>query len=133
MDVLVQNAWRIGLKTCLALKVGYFENEKKAAQEVEIDVNVFCPFEKIKTPLCIENIVDYDFIFNSVQTLKTLPHHDFLEDFVIHLMAILFQNKKIDSVQIKMHKKHIYQGLAEPVVALHLSRENWQKKHATFL
>ena len=91
----------------LDISVGIHDFEKKKKQKVKFNIIV------LTAPLLkpnnndLSSIVNYEEIINEIENLVKESHHELLEELAENIFEILFKNKIIKKVSLKLEKLEI--------------------------
>ena len=91
----------------LDLKLGYYEFEKEKSQKVKFNLEV--DYED-KKPTCdddIKSIVNYGKLVKLIKKLTKNKHYNFLETLAEDVFDVLFKDKRIGKIMLKIEKIEI--------------------------
>ena len=91
----------------LNIFIGIHNFEKKKKQKVRFNIEVITnPFVKPNNK-DLTTILNYEEIINKIKILVKKKHHELLEDLAENIFTIIFQNKLVKKVRIKIEKLEI--------------------------
>ena len=91
----------------LNLKLGYYEFEKEEAQKVKFNLEVFYEDKKPTNDGDIKSIVNYGKIVKLIKKLTKNKHYNFLESLAEDVFDVLFKDKRIGKIILKIEKLEI--------------------------
>ena len=91
----------------LNLKLGYYEFEKKEAQKVKFNLEVFYEDKKPTSDVDIKSIVNYGKIVKLIKKLTKYKHYNFLESLAEDVFDVLFKDKRIGKIMLQIEKLEI--------------------------
>ena len=91
----------------LNLKLGYYEFEKEEAQKVKFNLEVFYEDKKPTNDGDIKSIVNYGKIVKLIKKLTKNKHYNFLESLAEDVFDVLFKDKRIGKIMLKIEKLEI--------------------------
>ena len=91
----------------LNIFIGIHKFEKKKKQKVRFNIEVITnPFVKPNNK-DLTTILNYEEIINKIKILVKKEHHELLEDLAENIFTIIFQNRLVQKVKIKIEKLEI--------------------------
>ena len=91
----------------LNIFIGIHDFEKKKKQKVRFNIEVITnPFVKPNNK-DLTTILNYEEIINKIKILVKKRHHELLEDLAENIFTIIFQNRLVQKVKIKIEKLEI--------------------------
>ena len=91
----------------LNIFIGIHDFEKKKKQRVRFNIEVITnPFVKPNNK-DLKTILNYEEIINKIKDLVKKEHHELLEDLAENIFTIIFQNRLVQKVKIKIEKLEI--------------------------
>ena len=91
----------------LNIFIGIHNFEKKKKQRVRFNIEVITnPFVKPNNK-DLKTILNYQEIINKIKDLVKKEHHELLEDLAENIFTIIFQNRLVQKVKIKIEKLEI--------------------------
>ena len=91
----------------LNIFIGIHDFEKKKKQRVRFNIEVETNPNTKPSNKDFSTIVDYETLVNKIKTLVKKEHHELLEELAENIFRIIFQNKLVKKVNIKLEKLHI--------------------------
>ena len=91
----------------LDLKLGYYDFEKEKAQKVKFSLEIDYKDKKPTNDKDIKSIVNYGQIVKLIRKLTKNKHYNFLETLAEDTFDVLFKDKRIDKITLKIEKLEI--------------------------
>ena len=91
----------------LDLKLGYYEFEKEKAQKVKFSLEIDYKDKKPTNDKDIKSIVNYGQIVKLIRKLTKNKHYNFLETLAEDTFNVLFKDKRIGKITLKIEKLEI--------------------------
>ena len=91
----------------LDLKLGYYEFEKEKAQKVKFSLEIDYKDKKPTNDEDIKSIVNYGQIVKLIRKLTKYKHYNFLETLAEDTFDVLFKDKRIGKITLKIEKLEI--------------------------
>jgi len=91
----------------LDISVGIHDFEKKKKQKVKFNIIVLTDPLLKPNNNDLSSIVNYEEIINEIENLVKESHHELLEELAENIFEILFKNKIIKKVSLKLEKLEI--------------------------
>ena len=91
----------------LNIFIGIHDFEKKKKQKVRFNIEVETNPNTKPSNKDFSTIVDYETLVNKIKTLVKKQHHELLEELAENIFKIIFQNKLVKKVNVKLEKLHI--------------------------
>ena len=91
----------------LNISVGIHDFEKKKKQKVKFNIIVLTDPLLKPNNNDLSSIVNYEEIINEIENLVNKSHHELLEELAENIFEILFKNKIIKKVSLKIEKLDI--------------------------
>ena len=91
----------------LDLKLGYYDFEKEYAQKVKFSLDIDYKDKKPTNDKDIKSIVNYGQIVKLIRKLTKNKHYNFLETLAEDTFDVLFKDKRIDKIMLKIEKLEI--------------------------
>ena len=91
----------------LDLKLGYYEFEKEKAQKVKFSLEIDYKDKKPTNDKDIKSIVNYGQIVKLIRKLTNNKHYNFLETLAEDTFNVLFKDKRIGKITLKIEKLEI--------------------------
>ena len=91
----------------LNMFIGIHNFEKKKKQRVRFNIEVVTdPYIKPSNK-DLSTILNYEDLINKIKLLVKKQHHDLIEDLAENIFKIIFQNKLVKKIKIKIEKLDI--------------------------
>ena len=94
----------------LNLKLGYYDFEKINAQKVKFSLEIDYQDKKPSNDKDIKSIVNYSKIVRIIKKLVKNKHYNFLETLAEDVFDVLFKDKRIGKIMLKIEKLEILKG-----------------------
>ena len=91
----------------LDLKLGYYEFEKEKVQKVKFSLEIDYKDKKPTNDKDIKSIVNYGQIVRLIRKLTKNKHYNFLETLAEDTFNVLFKDKRIGKITLKIEKLEI--------------------------
>ena len=91
----------------LDLKLGYYEFEKEKPQKVKFSLEIYYEDKKPTNDKDIKSIVNYGQVVKLIKKLTKNKHYNFLETLAEDVFDILFKDKRIGKIMLKIEKLEI--------------------------
>ena len=91
----------------LDLKLGYYDFEKEKPQKVKFNLDVDYEDKKPTSDKDIKSIVNYGRIVKLIKKLTKNKHYNFLETLAEDVFDVLFKDKRIGKITLKIEKLEI--------------------------
>ena len=91
----------------LNIFIGIHDFEKKKKQRVRFNIEVETNPNTKPSNKDFSTIVDYETLVNKIKALVKKQHHELLEELAENIFKIIFQNKLVKKVNIKLEKLNI--------------------------
>tara|TARA_A100001015_G_scaffold99487_1_gene110572 strand:+ start:193 stop:618 length:426 start_codon:yes stop_codon:yes gene_type:complete len=91
----------------LDLKLGYYEFEKEKAQKVKFSLEIDYKDKKPTNDKDIKSIVNYGQVVKLIRKLTNNKHYNFLETLAEDTFDVLFKDKRIGKITLKIEKLEI--------------------------
>ena len=88
----------------LNIFVGIHNFEKKKKQRVRFNVEILTDPYVIPNNKDLKSIINYEEIVSKIEKLANLKHHELLEDLSENIFNMVFQNKLVKKVNLKIEK-----------------------------
>ena len=72
--------------------------------EIEMDL---CGHATLATAYCLNSILNYEEVVIQIEKLANLKHHELLEDLAENIINIIFKNKLVKKINLKLEKLDI--------------------------
>ena len=94
----------------LDLKLGYYDFEKINTQKVKFSLEIDYQDKKPSNDKDIKSIVNYSKIVRIIKKLVKNKHYNFLETLAEDVFDMLFKDKRIGKIMLKIEKLEILKG-----------------------
>ena len=84
--------------------IGIYEHEKNVKQKIKFNIVIDVNQNTIPDEKDIRSIIDYEKIINKIENLTKSKKYNFLESLVEDSFKEIFEDKRINSVKIKIEK-----------------------------
>ena len=91
----------------LDLKLGYYDFEKEKAQKVKFSLEIDYEDKKPTNDKDIKSIVNYGQVVKLIRKLTKNKHYNFLETLAEDTFDVLFKDKRIGKIRLKIEKLEI--------------------------
>ena len=91
----------------LDLKLGYYEFEKEKPQKVKFSLEIDYEDKKPTSDKDIKSIVNYGEVVKLIRKLTKSKHYNFLETLAEDTFDVLFKDKRIGKIMLKIEKLEI--------------------------
>ena len=91
----------------LDLKLGYYDFEKEKAQKVKFSLEIDYKDKKPTNDKDIKSIVNYGQVVKLIRKLTKIKHYNFLETLAEDTFDVLFKDKRIGKITLKIEKLEI--------------------------
>tara|TARA_B100001027_G_scaffold188883_1_gene142161 strand:+ start:432 stop:857 length:426 start_codon:yes stop_codon:yes gene_type:complete len=91
----------------LDLKLGYYDFEKEKAQKVKFSLEIDYKDKKPTNDKDIKSIVNYGQVVKLIRKLTRNNHYNFLETLAEDTFDVLFKDKRIGKIMLKIEKLEI--------------------------
>ena len=91
----------------LDLKLGYYDYEKEKAQKVKFSLEIDYGDKKPTNDKDIKSIVNYGQVVKLIRKLTKNKHYNFLETLAEDTFDVLFKDKRIGKIMLKIEKLEI--------------------------
>ena len=91
----------------LDLKLGYYDFEKERPQKVKFSLNIDYEDKKPTSDKDIKSIVNYGQVVKLIKKLTKNKHYNFLETLAEDVFDILFKDKRIGKIMLRIEKLEI--------------------------
>ena len=88
----------------LNIFVGIHNFEKKKRQRVKFNIEILTNPYVFPNNKDLKSIINYEEIVYNIEKLTNLKHHELLEDLSENIFNMLFQNKLVKKVNLKIEK-----------------------------
>ena len=91
----------------LDLKLGYYNFEKEKSQKVKFSLEIDYEDKKPTSDKDIKSIVNYGQVVKLIKKLTKNKHYNFLETLAEDVFDVLFKDKRIGKIMLKIEKLEI--------------------------
>ena len=91
----------------LDLKLGYYDFEKEKPQKVQFSLEIDYEDKKPTNNKDIKSIVNYGQVVKLIKKLTKNKHYNFLETLAEDVFDVLFKDKRIGKIMLKIEKLEI--------------------------
>ena len=88
----------------LNIFVGIHNFEKKKKQRVKFNIEIFTNPYVFPNNKDFKSIINYEEVVSKIEKLTKLKHHKLLEDLSENIFNMIFQNKLVKKVKLKIEK-----------------------------
>tara|TARA_B100001029_G_C14950505_1_gene388476 strand:- start:441 stop:866 length:426 start_codon:yes stop_codon:yes gene_type:complete len=96
----------------LDLKLGYYDFEKDKSQKVKFSLEIDYKDKKPTNDKDIKSIVNYGQVVKLIRKLTKNKHYNFLETLAEDAFDVLFRDKRIGKITLKIEKLEILKDCA---------------------
>ena len=96
----------------LNLKLGYYDFEKEKSQKVKFNLEIDYEDKKPTSDKDIKSIVNYAQVVKLITKLTKNKHYNFLETLAEDVFDVLFKDKRIGKIMLKIEKLEIIKECA---------------------
>ena len=96
----------------LDLKLGYYDFEKEKSQKVKFSLEIDYEDRKPTNDKDIKSIVNYGQVVRLITKLAKNKHYNFLETLAEDVFDVLFKDKRIGKIMLKIEKLEIIKECA---------------------
>ena len=91
----------------LDLKLGYYDFERDKSQKVKFSLEIYYEDKKPTNDKDIKSIVNYGQVVKLISKLTKNKHYNFLETLAEDVFDVLFKDKRIGKITLKIEKLEI--------------------------
>ena len=91
----------------LNISVGIYSFEKKKKQRVKFNIEILTDPYVSPNNKNLNSILNYEEVVTRIEKLVNLKHHELLEDLAENIFNILFKNKLVKKINLKLEKLDI--------------------------
>jgi len=106
--------------------IGVHEHEKIKKQKIKFNIVIDVDNNVLPNEKDIKSIVDYEKITNNLKNLVKNKKYNFLESLVEDSFKEIFEDKRINSVKIKIEKPEAIKNAESVGVEVFKSREDYE-------
>ena len=94
----------------LNISIGIHNFEKKKKQRVKFNVEILTNPYVLPNNKDFNSILNYEEIVNQIQKISYLKHHELLEDLAENIFNMIFKNKLVKKINLKIEKLDIFKN-----------------------
>ena len=118
----------------LDLKLGYYDFEKEKAQKVKFSLEIDYKDKKPTNDKDIKSIVNYGQVVKLIRKLTKNKHYNFLETLAEDTFDVLFKDKRIGKIMLKIEKLEILKDCSSVGIQITKKRShdkfwNWKRSN----
>ena len=102
----------------LDLKLGYYNFEKEKPQKVKFSLEIDYEDKKPTSDRDIKSIVNYGQVVKLIRKLTKNKHYNFLETLAEDTFDVLFKDKRIGKIMLKIEKLEILKDCSSVVIQI---------------
>ena len=102
----------------------YFEFEKDTPQKVKFSLEANYTDKKPTNDKDLKSIVNYDKLVKLIKKLVKNKHYNFLETLAEDIFDVLFKDRRIDKIVLKIEKLEIIKDCSSVVIQISKKRSN---------
>ena len=91
----------------LNILVGIHNFEKKNKQRVKFNIEILTDPRVLPNRKDLNSILNYEDVVMKIEKLTDFKHHDLLEDLAENIFNIIFKNKLVKKINLKLEKLDI--------------------------
>ncbi len=91
----------------LCIFVGIHSFEKKKKQRVKFNIEILTDPHISPNSKDLNSILNYEEVIIQIEKLTNLKHHELLEDLAENIFDIIFKNKLVKKINLKLEKMDI--------------------------
>tara|TARA_B100001142_G_scaffold247703_1_gene247486 strand:- start:280 stop:705 length:426 start_codon:yes stop_codon:yes gene_type:complete len=110
----------------LDLKLGYYDFEKEKPQKVKFSLEIDYEDKKPTSDKDIKSIVNYGQVVKLISKLTKNKHYNFLETLAEDVFDVLFKDKRIGKITLKIEKLEIIKECAS--VGIQITKKRSHEK-----
>ena len=107
--------------------IGFHEHEKIKKQKIKFNIVIDVDQNSLPNEKDIKSIVDYEKITNSLKSLAKRKKYNFLESLAEDSFKEIFEDKRINSVKIKIEKPEAINNAASVGVEVFKNRKDYER------
>ena len=107
----------------LNISIGLHDFEKKKKQRVRFNIDISTNSNIKPNNNNLESIVNYEDTINKITYITEKKHHELLEDLAENIFDIIFENKIVKKVNLKLEKLDIIKNTESVGVEVSKSRD----------
>tara|TARA_B100000287_G_scaffold391791_1_gene403700 strand:- start:1018 stop:1446 length:429 start_codon:yes stop_codon:yes gene_type:complete len=106
--------------------IGFHEHEKIKKQNIKFNIVIDVDQNSLPNEKDIKSIVDYEKITNNLKSLAKRKKYNFLESLAEDSFKEIFEDKRINSVKIKIEKPDAIKNAESVGVEVFKTREDYE-------
>ncbi|MEC7136153.1 MAG: dihydroneopterin aldolase [Pseudomonadota bacterium] len=91
----------------LSISIGIHNFEKKKKQRVKFNIEILTNPYVLPNNKDLNSILNYEEIVSQIQKITHLRHHELLEDLAENIFNMIFKNKLVKKINLKIEKLDI--------------------------
>ena len=107
----------------LNIFVGIHSFEKKKKQRVKFNIEILTDPYVSPNSKDLNSILNYEEVVMQIEKLTNLKHHELLEDLAENIFDIIFENKIVKKVNLKLEKLDIIKNTESVGIEVSKSRD----------
>ena len=107
----------------LKISVGLHDFEKKKKQRVRFNIDISTDSNIKPNNNNLTSIVNYEEIINKITYITEKKHHELLEDLAENIFDIVFENKIVKKINLKLEKLDIIKNTESVGIEVSKSRD----------
>ena len=88
----------------LNISIGIHNFEKKKKQRVKFNIEILTNPYVLPNNKDLNSIINYEEIVSKIEKLSRTKHHELLEDLAENIFSIIFKNKIVKKINLKIEK-----------------------------
>ena len=107
--------------------IGIYEHEKRVKQKIKFNIVIDVNENVVADEKDIKSIIDYEKITNKLENLTKSKKYNFLESLAEDSFKKIFEDKRINSVTIKIEKPDAIKNATSVGVEVFKSRNDYEE------
>ena len=107
--------------------IGFYEHEKIKKQNLKFNIVIDVDQNSLPNEKDIKSIVDYEKITNSLKSLAKRKKYNFLESLAEDSFKEIFEDKRINSIKIKIEKPEAIKNAGSVGVEVFKNRKDYEE------
>ena len=92
----------------LNISIGIHNFEKKKKQRVRFNIEILTNPYMLPNNKDLNSIINYEKIVSSIEKITYSRHHELLEDLAENIFTMIFKNKLVKKINLKIEKLDIF-------------------------
>tara|TARA_B100000941_G_scaffold177660_1_gene127246 strand:+ start:45 stop:440 length:396 start_codon:yes stop_codon:yes gene_type:complete len=92
----------------LNISIGIHNFEKKKKQRVKFNIEIFTNPYVLPNNKDLNSIINYEEIVSKIEKITYSRHHELLEDLAENIFTMIFKNKLVKKINLKIEKLDIF-------------------------